>query len=441
MHFPAHLKMARSALLLLITVLFLIETSPVEAEDAPAPVSMNSTVERQRQLGFIVVTPQGPHDGGDFGPNTPETRTSGLQEAFDLAKQTTQDVYIVGGNLTHGENQGVLYFLDETLRIPWMQDFRIDGGEYVIHYRPPSGDAVVIDSAMSCNYKFGIIASNSNGSVLRIQPTTEGPDRFKVFCCTMIQVNALVGGGGAWMGGEAFNNDLKEDHAWVGTGLWLDGAIGSINDNKININEVVGCRTSMLLTGKCSNNWIDAPFLHLSETHLQLGTSEDHNGVSRNRIRATMDSQGIKNGTGARVFGSSNILEITVAAMSSRRDVVWEEPARENLVFAPNLPHGTTNNAAVPTNRVIAADSAGFRLVTPVVPASGESIVNRESIPVEVMITAPGEVTKWSLTDTHDETLPFNVSLHAGQSIRLMPGESLSMEYTSAPEWRWRGGN
>jgi hypothetical protein len=33
----------------------------------------------------IVVSPDGPSDGGDFGPHTPGTQTSGLQEALDAA--------------------------------------------------------------------------------------------------------------------------------------------------------------------------------------------------------------------------------------------------------------------------------------------------------------------------------------------------------------------
>jgi len=32
-----------------------------------------------RGLNYIVVTPNGPTDGGDFGPGTPGTKTSGLQ--------------------------------------------------------------------------------------------------------------------------------------------------------------------------------------------------------------------------------------------------------------------------------------------------------------------------------------------------------------------------
>lgn len=50
-----------------------------------------------RQLGYVVVSPSGPTDGGDFGNDTPGTQTGGLQEAFNTAVALGKDVYIVGG--------------------------------------------------------------------------------------------------------------------------------------------------------------------------------------------------------------------------------------------------------------------------------------------------------------------------------------------------------
>lgn len=97
----------------------------------------------------IVVTPNGPQDGGDFGPHTPGTKTSGLQEAFDAAKAQAKDLYISGGSWTADKTKPVVYVLHETLRIPWMQDFRMESGHCVIHYAKKTGDAVVFDSQMS----------------------------------------------------------------------------------------------------------------------------------------------------------------------------------------------------------------------------------------------------------------------------------------------------
>ena len=38
------------------------------------------------RMGYVVVTPQGPEDGGDFGPLTPGTKTAGIQEALNYVK-------------------------------------------------------------------------------------------------------------------------------------------------------------------------------------------------------------------------------------------------------------------------------------------------------------------------------------------------------------------
>ena len=48
-------------------------------------VNTDETVSKYHQIGYVVVTPEGPDDGGDFGPNTPGTRTAGIQEALNYA--------------------------------------------------------------------------------------------------------------------------------------------------------------------------------------------------------------------------------------------------------------------------------------------------------------------------------------------------------------------
>jgi len=426
-----------ATILMTLVAAGLVDVANIHAQDSGEQTT-NVLIDRQHQLGYLVVTPNGPKDGGDFGPHTPGTKTSGLQEAFNKAKETTQDVFIAGGNLTFDSNQGVVYFLHETLRIPWMQDFRLDGGEYVIQYTPTQGDAIVMDSQMSCHYKFGILASNADAAVLRLQPTSVGPDRFQVFTTTNIHINALVGGGGSWMGGEAFSNELRKDHVWKGTGLWLDASQGSLNDNRITVMEVVGCHTSLLLTGRCSNNWVSAPFLHLSRTHVQLGTESDHTHVINNRIRAAIDGQGISNAIGARVFGSNNLLELSTAQTSPGNDVVFETPSRDNLVITSRLPNGVTNHSKRSTNRITTARAAGWSVKTPPVPPSGETISNRQCTNIEIMIVQPGNVSGWLLSDADGTRQPFDGTLRTGQSIRLAPGESIQFNYTDPPQWRWR---
>lgn len=389
------------------------------------------------KLNRVVVTPNGPDDGGDFGSKTPGTRTSGLQEAFDHAKATARDLYLAGGSWTEKKTVPVVYFLHETLHIPWMQNFRADSGHCVIHYAKKTGDAVVIDSQMSCSYRFGLIVSESSGATVRLQPSSAGPDRFKVITSTDFYFNALVGGGGAWPGGEAYNSELDQDRPWVGTGLCLDASAGPIDGNRIYVTEVVGCERGIHLTGPCTHNTIEATLVHLCRNHIQLGDPErpDPRG---NRLQAHCESEGLVAAVGARVFARDNILNLSFGRMSDGGDVVFEPSAADNLVVGIGFPHGITNRSTRSTNRVIGTRPGGFLADTPAVPLSGEPLVNRHPGPVEVRILAPGGVKAWSQTDPAGRAQTFAAGFFVGQAFTLGPGDSVRLEYDQAPAWIWK---
>lgn len=383
---------------------------------------------------YLVVTPGGPEDGGDFGPKTPGTKTSGLQEAFNAAKAQRRDLYIEGGSWTEGKNIPVVYGLDETLRIPWMQDFRLDGGHYVINYNPKKGDAVVIDSQMSCAYRFGLVVSQSDGAVVRIKPTSLGPDRFKVVTSTEFIFNAIVGGGGAWPGGEAFKNDIDPKHQWIGVGLWLDGSEGSIDANKITIVETVGCQAGLLLSGGVTRNTIEETNIHLCRQHLVIGGRGD-SAPSDNRIEAFASSQGIKGAVGARIFGTQNMLTLSSQQMEPGGDVILEASARGNLIIAHRLDSGITNRAEVPTNRL--QGSVDLPVETPAMGKSGEWVMNRHVVPVAVRITEPGELTGVRQKSAAGRETHFGRHLREGLLTILTPGESIRIDYAVAPGWVW----
>ena len=309
----------------------------------------------RRGLNQLVVSPQGPDDGGDFGPRTPGTRTSGLQEAFQAAKDRGMDLYIAGGSWTAGKNDPVVYNLHETLVIPWMQDFRLDSGHCVLNYTPKTGDAVVIDSQMSCAYRFGLIVSASDGAVVRMQPRTLGPDRFKVITSTEFIFNAMVGGGGAWPGGEPHKNELDTLRKWTGIGLWLDGGPGVIDANKITVLETVGCGTGLKLTGQVSRNTIEETNIHLCERHLVIGGPDDAVPAD-NRIEAFFDCQGIPTASGAHVYGVRNMLTLSARPFPKAPDLILEPTARGNLVLF-HSPYRASENAKPGTNRIIGVDA------------------------------------------------------------------------------------
>ncbi len=390
------------------------------------------------KLNRIAVTPNGPEDGGDFGPKTPGTKTSGLQEAFDAAKAHRKDLYIAGGSWTAGKNDPVVFVLHETLRIPWMQDFRCDSGHCVIHYAKKTGDAVVFDSQMSCYYRFGLIVSESDGATVRLKPTTAGPDRFKVITSSEFHFNGIVGGGGAWPGGEAYKNELDKRRKWIGTGVAIDASEGSIDGNKISIVEIVGCDRGLHLIGPVTHNSIDAPLIHLCGTHLQLGDAKDPR-VMDNVIITYVHSQGIEGAVGARIYGEHNLLTLTAGQMSPGGDVVFEATAKNNLIAALRLPNGITNRAKQPTNRIITAAPVGYSIPTPQVPPSGREIVNRHPHPIEVRIVAPGKVSEWMETDALGNARTFRGGFSAGQSFTLDPGDTVRFTYEEAPAWVWKG--
>jgi hypothetical protein len=391
------------------------------AEPAAAPVAM-------RDPGYIVVTPGGPADGGDFGPATPGTHTSGIQEALNAAKVQRRDVYIAGGPMPKPFANGVVYFIQETLRVPWFQDFRLDGGEYVIQYTPATGDAVVFDSLMSCRIKLGLIVAQTDGAVIRFKPETRGPDNFSVIIASVFEFNAAVGGGKVFP--EVGNRGR-------GIGLWLDGANGPILNNRISLVEPIACDKAVYATGPVLNNVLQFTFTHLSNTALDLG-SEPGSNFQRNRVSASMDSQGIAGAVGAVIGGENNLFDLDFAPGDKGVNIRFAPNAKANRVTALTLPGKIENLAETPTNLVVANSGPGFTVETPAVPASGETLVNRLPFVVEAIFTEPGEVKAWKLTAAGTGEQAFTGPVHAGQAVRLEPGDSVSLDYARTPTWRWR---
>ena len=321
-----------------------------------------------KDLGYVVVSPQGPTDGGNFGPNTPGTRTSGLQEAINHAREIQRDVYIVGGGAKEAFKNPVVYTLTETLRIPWMQDFRLEGGQAVIQNNSP-GDAIVFDSQMSCWFKFGLIVSASPGTVVRLRPETTGPDNFKVITACKFEFGAIVGAGNVFPG---------EGARGKGVGLFLDAEHGPVDGNEILVSEVVACDTGIQLSESATNNWIRCPFLHLCNTHLIVGAEGGHR-ARLNRIEAFIDGGGLAQSTGAILHGQNNLLTLSFGANSPNKNLILGPAAADNYITALNLPNGHTSTA-----------TAKNRLSLP----SGDHYLGGEN--AESLPPTPDETTKRS---------------------------------------------
>lgn len=294
--------------------------------------------------GTVVVTPQGPSDGGDFGPNTPGTKTSGLQEAINHAREIQRDVYIVGGGAKEAFKNPVVYTLTETLRIPWTQDFRLDGGQAVIQNNGP-GDAIVFDSQMSSWFKFGLVVSASPGTVVRLRPETVGPDNFKVITACRFEFGAIVGAGHVFPGEAARGK---------GVGLYLDAEHGPIDSNEFMLSEVIACDTGIKLAEGATNNWIRSPFTHLCNTHITVGEPGGQR-ARLNRIDAFIDGAGIPDNIGVQLYGQHNLLTLSFGSNATNRNVVLLPGAASNIIQCLNLPNGITNDATA-VNRLSTPD-------------------------------------------------------------------------------------
>lgn len=432
------------------------------------------------QKPFIFVTLQGPDDGGDFGPGTPGTKTGGIQEAIDHAHNICRDVYIWGGRGGLHEGKGLpdnIYRLEETLRIPWSQDFRLDGGNYLLHHTGNSGPAVQIDSQMNCRYKFGLIASDAPGPVVCIKPESSGPDDFTVITASIFDFSCVVshhpGGVSIQLDsseGPIINSSFfAEETNATGTGVYLsdNGGQGhAISNNNIRVmygnqyhsrGDCTGLRLGDPGTDKIRHNTLEMSF------HAPRGAYFDH----EKKAYATIEDYIGEQAVGTTIHAQRNVMNLSFfGSREPGMDIVFEEDARDNTIMALNLPNGVTDRANVPTNKITTNWPVGFAVETPVIPASGEPIVNRSSFSVQVLILEPGTVLSWSMFDpgSTPQLNPYNLSLvdnlkgalnpvgpdqkktevriegglHSGQTFTLDPGDAISFDYSAPPKWRWK---
>ena len=382
-----------------------------------------------RQFGYVIVTPNGPDDGGDFGSNTPNTKTAGIQEALNHAKSlnTKQhrsvNVFVAGGH----------YRTHETIKIPWMGErFRFQAEESWIDYQPTTGDAVTIDSQMNGRFHFGYVSGLNleDGWIIRVKPNDPGPSaplpkerQCPVIVSTLFEINAIVAK-------EYFKDGVEHDR---GNGLLLDGSAGPILWSKVDISELNTCSTGVELKGQCHCNSIDVWFNHGCNTHIQIDE-----GAMQNKVETSINSEKVPGSIGARIFGCKNSLFLTFSQTSPGNSVVFEAPARDNVVYVSDMAFGFTNNARVPNNRIIPNTPQGFSIETQAMPQSGKELVNRYPGTVQITVLSAGAVSQWSLIDSLGTAQTVDSGLTPGQQIVLEPGDSIRLDYSESPVWKWR---
>ena len=235
-------------------------------------------------------------DSGDFGPHTPGTKTSGWQEALNFCVKSGKDLYVKGG---FGGRKAI-YHIKETIRFPAAQDFRVDGGVYVLNWQGPADqDLLFLDSAMNCEYHLGILVYGGRSAALRIKPEKPVP----------------VDGFPAWVESQIFSqgiadpNPFKPGERKAGTGLVFDGSKVSISYSSFYFASVLNFNRCVELMGDVSFNDLSIPHLHSNADRGTLMVVGEQ--VTANRMLMTLGvDQGAKDITGIILGGRKNTLEL-----------------------------------------------------------------------------------------------------------------------------------
>ncbi|MDP7619131.1 MAG: hypothetical protein QF652_02635 [Dehalococcoidia bacterium] len=409
----------------------------------------------EKHKPYVRVTLEGPDDGGDFGPHTPGTKTAGIQEALDYAHENCRDVYIFGGRGGRHDRKAVtpgnVYHLEETLRVPWSHQFRLDGGNYILWYPKPTGHAIVIDSQDNCSYRFGMIVSESEGAAVCIKPQTAGPDDCVVVVCSLFEFAGVcsytTGSEGVGILIDASDGPILRNRIFSAetmthtTGLHIvdDGAgKGSVTANEFNVlctdqrratGTAVGMRIGDPGSNKIQENWFRGSF------HAPQGVYLDESGeyISPPGFVAPEGAIALD------IFAQNNLFECAFfGTRASGMDLVFEADSRDNTVRTFGLPNGMTNKATVPTNRVVSNPAAGVDVLTPPVPRPGEDLLNTTCQTVEVFVLHSGDVSEWKICDARGSSRTFSAGLLVGQSFVLDPGDGVRFEYDTPPTWDWK---
>jgi hypothetical protein len=286
-------------------------------------------------------------DSGDFGPGTPGTRTSGWQEALDACADHQRDLYVKGG---YG-GLSPIYHVQDTIRFPPAQDFKVDGGVYVVNWTGPADrDLMVIDSCMNCEIHLGILVYGGFEAALRVRPERPVPiDGFPVVVETWIVSQGM-----------ADPHPFTPGERAGGSGLVFDGSRAPIVHSSFKFFGVLNFKTVIETAGAFSQNDLEVLHLHTNADRGTLLVVGPRSAGNTFRLAIGVD-QGAGGVTGLDIRGRNNAFEVMPRPSNQPfppgRMIVFREAAAGNQVnlLAQDMASplaGIADQAAVPTNQV-----------------------------------------------------------------------------------------
>jgi hypothetical protein len=360
-----------------------------------------------------------PDGTGDFGPQTAGTRTAGWQEALDYCVAHKRDLYVSGG---FGGWQ--VFNISDTIRMPASEDFRIDGGIYVLNWTGSADkDLMVVDSAMNCEFHFGVMVYGGTGAALRIRPVKPVPiDNFPVIVETKMDL---------W--GIADPSPFTHGERRAGEGLVLDGTKSGIVHSDIRVQSVINFHTCIRTVGNVGYNHIICPHLHTNADHGTLFAGDER--LVGNTIDFTIGvDQGAEGVTGLLLSGRHNVVQLAQRGCDKPippgRSLILNAQAEGNRIdlVCPEVadPSGlVTDNAIDPTNQ-ISWTGAPIAIRRVNAPAGRFSYVQR-LWPATVSIDS-GRIKSLTLVRGKDRV---TLNPKSANGVLLSVGDALVMESAS----------
>ena len=111
-----------------------------------------------------------------------------------------------------------------------------------------------------------------------------------------------------------------------------------------------------------------------------------------------------------------------------------------------NLSVGISDSGTATVSKIL-KDNLGFNptglvgVSTPAIGASGATYTNNLGYPVRIYVLSAPSGTTYNILGTHGNNLGSAVPMVAGQQITLDNDVGITVFYTTAPTWRWYGGN
>ena len=423
------------------------------------------------------------NDGADFGPDSLQadgslTQTSGIQEAWNYALSTAYYAVPTTGSPTAGLMPPEVRLLDGVFTVN--EKIVISGGSKQIASLKMSGNGGITTD---------IICNVSDDYALEIDPdTTQGTGVvFSNFSFDFLSGTTCLGfvnwnftseptsepwiiwhdfnSGSASAG--TYSNFLGSDTSGV-TGLfgaYITGNVASSNPIYVSAATLyfTGASTGMgINTGNSSIIYLYSP------REVTLGNNASEVTIINPEGTVNIGTTSSSNVTGNILIRGLNnvnvVMNTNISGSLTIKNVLWTISttiltANSNSVNSLKIKNVWTNQSSVPlTDGTLYTSSpnidvkisdlfpiANFTNIpvntptTPSVPASGTAQQNTNSYAVDAYVYG-GTVTEIQITKNGTAYTVFSNSTGlalSGQSYKLNPGDSITITYTTAPDWDW----